>query len=171
MEEKVGQTYIGYINGVSNFGFFVELDNTVEGLVHIRTLRDDYYVFDATSQKLMGERTKTEFKLGQKVEVKLVSVDMLEYVVNFELKKDKKNNRNRYRKDHTSNGRNRNNDNKKFTDRTKGKKSDDKKPAVKKVDENTNKKSTNTKVNNSNKKNVKNKNRRKGKSERKNSKS
>lgn len=169
MEEKVGQTYIGYISGVSNFGFFVELDNTVEGLVHIRTLRDDYYVFDGTAQKLIGERTKTEYKLGQKVEVKLVSVDMLEYVVNFELKRDKKANRNRYQKEFNSNGRNRNNDKKKNTDRTKVKKSEDKKPSVKKADDTAKKKTTGIKAN---KPNVnKNKRRRKGKSERKNSKS
>ena len=122
MEEKVGQTYIAYISGVANFGFFVELDNTVEGLVHIRTLRDDYYIFDAPSQKLIGERTKREFKLGQKVEVKLVDVDMVEYVVNFELKKKKY-----YKKHHNNknngNNRNKNNRNKdnKETDKNKSK--------------------------------------------------
>lgn len=90
MEDKVGESYVAYISGVSNFGFFVELDNTVEGLVHIRSLKDDYYIFDPSAQKLIGERTNREFKIGQKVSVKLVSVDMIEYVVNFELKKEKK---------------------------------------------------------------------------------
>lgn len=103
MEDKIGQSYIGYINGVTKFGFFVELDNTVEGLVHIRDLKDDYYVFDSQAQKLLGERTKKEYKLGQKVEVKLVGVDMVEYVVNFKLKKEKK--RKRRRKPNQKNNR------------------------------------------------------------------
>lgn len=151
MQDKVGQSYIGYINGVANFGFFVELDNTVEGLVHIRTLRDDYYVFDAPSQKLMGDHTKREFKLGQKVKVKLVSVDMVEYVVNFELEKEKK-----YTKKRINNNRN--------------------KPKLK-AKENVTKTSskTNTNKDGNNKtqsnKNKKRRRRRKSASERKNSKS
>ncbi|CAM3617867.1 ribonuclease R [Erysipelothrix urinaevulpis] len=90
MEDKVGSSYIGYISGVANFGFFVELDNTVEGLVHIRSLKDDFYNYDAQAQKLVGERGNNEYKLGQKVSVNLVSVDMVESVVNFELKKVRK---------------------------------------------------------------------------------
>lgn len=85
MQDKVGERFIAYISGVSNFGMYVELPNTVEGLIHVRTLRDDYYTFDATSQKLIGERTKKEFSVGQKLNVKLVSVDELEWVVNFEI--------------------------------------------------------------------------------------
>ena len=84
MEDKVGEVYMGYISGVSNFGIFVELPNTVEGLVHVRNLKDDFYQYDATAQKMIGERTKKTYAIGQKVKVKLMSVDMLEHVVNFE---------------------------------------------------------------------------------------
>lgn len=83
MQDKVGEIYIGYISGVSNYGIFVELPNTVEGLVHVRDLNDDYYVFDAPSQKMIGERKGKTYSIGQKVKVKLVSVDNVENVINF----------------------------------------------------------------------------------------
>lgn len=91
MQDKVGERYVGYVSGVTNFGIFVELGNTVEGLIHMRDMKDDYYFFDASSQKLIGERTGVEYRLGMKVDVELVSVDMVEHVVNFKLlKKNKK---------------------------------------------------------------------------------
>ena len=90
MEAKIGETYIGYVSGVMNFGMFVELPNTIEGLVHVRTLRDDFYQFDMKTQKLIGEHSNKSYAIGQKVNVKLVSVDMVEYVINFELIRDRK---------------------------------------------------------------------------------
>ena len=90
MQDKVGERYVGYISGVTNFGIFVELANTVEGLIHVRDMKDDYYFFDPSSQKLMGERTGVEYRLGKRVEVELVSVDMVEHVVNFKLIKEKR---------------------------------------------------------------------------------
>lgn len=90
MADKVGETYVGYISGVSGFGMFVELDNTIEGLVHVRTMRDDYYTFDAKAQKLIGESGQNVYAIGQKVKVKLVSVDQEEYVVNFELIRERR---------------------------------------------------------------------------------
>ncbi|QIK69342.1 ribonuclease R [Erysipelothrix sp. HDW6C] len=85
MQDKVGETFIGYISGVTNFGIFVELPNTVEGLIHVRTLNDDFYQYDAMAQKMIGERTKQVYSIGQKLKVKLVSVDKIEHVVNFEI--------------------------------------------------------------------------------------
>ncbi len=85
MQDKVGQVFTGFVSGVSGFGMFIELPNTVEGLVHVRTLRDDFYTFDAGAQKLIGERSNNVYALGQKVQVKLVSIDMNEFVINFEL--------------------------------------------------------------------------------------
>ncbi|QIK56760.1 ribonuclease R [Erysipelothrix sp. HDW6A] len=85
MLDKVGETFVGYISGVTNFGIFVELPNTVEGLVHVRTLKDDYYEYNATAQKMVGERTKTTYSIGQKVKVKCVEIDMAEWVIHFEL--------------------------------------------------------------------------------------
>ena len=106
MEDKVGETYVGYISGVANFGFFVELPNTVEGLVRARDLKDDYYVFDGIGQKLIGERTKKMFSIGQKLKVKVESVDMVENVVNFKVIEERKPRRGR-KEQHTSRERRR----------------------------------------------------------------
>ena len=96
MKDKVGEKFIAYISGVSNFGMFVELPNTIEGMIHVRTMRDDYYTFHATSQKMIGERTKKEYAVGQKLNVKLVSVDELDWVVNFEIIRERRKGRPKY---------------------------------------------------------------------------
>lgn len=90
MSNKIGEEYVGFISGISNFGIFVELPNTVEGLIHVRNLNDDFYTFDGPSQKMIGERTGRTYSIGQKLKVKLVSVDDLEHVVNFEIIGQKK---------------------------------------------------------------------------------
>jgi len=70
MEDKVGKTYSGSISGVTSFGFFVELTPFfVEGLVHIKTLQDDYYLYDEIHHKLVGQRLKRVFRLGDPVDV------------------------------------------------------------------------------------------------------
>jgi len=70
MEDKVGKTYSGLISGVTSFGFFVELTPFfVEGLVHIKTLEGDYYLYDEIHHKLVGQRLKRVFQLGDPVDV------------------------------------------------------------------------------------------------------
>lgn len=64
MARYVGETFEGVISGVANWGFYVELPNTVEGLVHISELRDDYYIFDETKYELTGEMTKKNLQAG-----------------------------------------------------------------------------------------------------------
>ena len=78
MMDYVGNEYEGIISSITNFGFYVELDNTIEGLVPIRTLKDDFYYFDEMTMKLVGERTKRVFELGMrvKVRVEVVSVEL-----------------------------------------------------------------------------------------------
>ena len=77
MADKVGDSFDGYITGVTAFGLFVELiEHFVEGLVHVSTLADDYYRFDDQARVLFGERTKRVFRLGDKVRVQVVRVDM-----------------------------------------------------------------------------------------------
>ena len=78
MMDYVGNEYEGIISSITNFGFYVELDNTIEGLVPIRTLKDDFYCFDEMTMKLVGERTKRVFELGMrvKVRVEVVSVEL-----------------------------------------------------------------------------------------------
>ena len=70
MADKVGEIYCGIISGVASFGFFVELTSFfVEGLVHIKTLSDDYYLYDEIHHRLAGKRLKKVFQLGDKVDV------------------------------------------------------------------------------------------------------
>ncbi len=86
MQEYVGETFTGVVGSVASFGLFIELEETqVEGLVHISTLKDDYYNFDAGKQRLIGERTNAGFGLGDKVKVRVVRVDMEQRKIEFEL--------------------------------------------------------------------------------------
>jgi len=77
MEDKVGSEFDGFISGVTSFGFFVELkDYFVEGLVHVSTLADDYYIFDEKRHSLIGESKKRVFRLSDEVRVRLKNVDI-----------------------------------------------------------------------------------------------
>lgn len=77
MADKVGDVYDGYITGVAAFGLFVELiDHYVEGLVHVTTMADDYYRFQEQAHSLFGENTKKQYRLGDKIRVQIVRVDM-----------------------------------------------------------------------------------------------
>lgn len=84
MQPFVGEIFEGLISGVTSFGFFVQLANTVEGLVHISTLTDDFYHFIQPAYTLRGEHTHRQFRLGDKVRVKLVRVDPDERQLDFE---------------------------------------------------------------------------------------
>ena len=88
MAKHIGETFEGVISGVSNWGFYVELPNTVEGLVRISELRDDYYIFDEQHYELVGEMTRKTFKLGQPIRVQVASTDRLLRTVDFILPRD-----------------------------------------------------------------------------------
>ncbi len=85
MQDKIGETYTGVISTVTNFGMFVELENTVEGLVHVSYLVDDYYHFDDRAQALIGERTAKMYRVGDEVKVKVINVNLDDRAVDFEL--------------------------------------------------------------------------------------
>jgi ribonuclease R len=86
MMDKIGEEFEGIISAVTSFGFFVELaDIYVEGLVHISNLGQDYYHFDPTSHCLIGERTNSRFRLGDRVKIKVVQVNLDEKKIDFEL--------------------------------------------------------------------------------------
>jgi len=85
MERHVGETFPGIISGVTAFGLFVALENTVEGLVHVSTLSDDYYEFQEKMMALLGRHTNRQLKLGDAVTVKLVRVNVAERNIDFEL--------------------------------------------------------------------------------------
>lgn len=86
ISDRVGEEFEGVITAVTGFGLFVELkDVYVEGLVHISSLQNDYYQFDPVKHRLTGERTRRSFRLGDKLYVRVVGVDLDERKVDFEL--------------------------------------------------------------------------------------
>ncbi len=88
MTDRIGEDFDGIISGVTNFGIFVELGETyVDGLVHITALGNDYYHFDPVHHRLLGERTRQVFRLGDSVRVRLIRVDLDELKIDFELAK------------------------------------------------------------------------------------
>ncbi|MBM6837984.1 RNB domain-containing ribonuclease, partial [Clostridium saudiense] len=76
MMDRIGEEFEGIISSVTSFGIFVELPNTVEGLVHITDLDDDYYVYDEQHLMLLGQRTKNIYRLGDSVKVVCSRVDI-----------------------------------------------------------------------------------------------
>ena len=89
MEFHIGECFDGVISGVTNWGFYVELPSTVEGLVHVTSLKDDYYRFDEKHYELVGEVTNRRYRLGQKVRVRCMGVDRIANSVEFVVTKKK----------------------------------------------------------------------------------
>ena len=85
MLDKIGEEFEGIISGVTSFGMFVELENTVEGMVHLSHLTDDYYHFHERHMALIGERTARIFRIGDEVRVRVREVNMDDHTVGFEL--------------------------------------------------------------------------------------
>lgn len=83
MERRIGEVFDVVISGISNYGFYVELPDTVEGMVHVSELDGDYYVFDEAHYELVGERTRKRFKLGQPIRVQVVAVDRYLKTIDF----------------------------------------------------------------------------------------
>lgn len=89
MKDRIGEIFEGMISSVTGFGAFVELPNTIEGLVHITSFRDDYYIYDEDRLILIGERNKKIYRLGDKLKVLCSKVDILSREVYFEIVEDK----------------------------------------------------------------------------------
>ena len=85
MEERIGQVFEGVISGVQEWGFYVELPNTIEGLVHVTSLTDDFYHYEEATYEMAGERTNKRYKLGQKVKVMAVNTDKILRTIDFRL--------------------------------------------------------------------------------------
>lgn len=88
MSQHIGDIYQGVISGVTNWGLYVELPNTVEGLVHINELQGDYFIFDEEHMELVGDLTGIRYKLGQKVCVKVAGTDKITRTIDFILWED-----------------------------------------------------------------------------------
>ena len=85
MLDKIGEEYEGIISSVTNFGLFVELENTIEGLVHVSYMTDDYYRFDDRQMMMIGEHTGKQYRIGAEVTVRVVAVKPEESAIDFEL--------------------------------------------------------------------------------------
>jgi ribonuclease R len=83
MKQFIGDVFDGIISGVTGFGMFIELDNTVEGLIRLDNMNDDYYNYDEVNLKLTGEHTGKTYQLGDKIKVVLVSVNVNEKQIDF----------------------------------------------------------------------------------------
>ncbi len=95
MEGHIGEEYDGTISSVMNFGLFVQLDNMIEGLVHISEIKGDYYTFDETTHTLRGEKKGKMYKLGQKVRVVVTNASKENSTIDFNLVEGNKNGNNK----------------------------------------------------------------------------
>lgn len=105
MMDHIGEIYEGIISGVQEFGFFVELDNTIEGLVKVENIKGDYYTFNSDMMALIGKKSKNKYSFGDKVTVKVVRADKDRSEVDFEIydEKEKLNNNNNKNKNKNNN--------------------------------------------------------------------
>lgn len=85
MADKIGEEYDGIISSVTNFGLFVELPNTIEGLVHVSYMTDDYYRFDERHFAMIGERTGNVYRIGDEITIRVVKVNKDERAIDFEI--------------------------------------------------------------------------------------
>ncbi|HHZ01769.1 MAG TPA: ribonuclease R [Tissierellia bacterium] len=85
MYDKVGEEYEGVVSGVTSFGMFVELDNTVEGLVHISNMVDDYYIYDNEKKELYGQGSNKTYRIGDTVKIRVINVSIEKAEIDFEL--------------------------------------------------------------------------------------
>ena len=93
MESHIGEEYEGTISSVTNFGFFVELENLVEGLVHVNSLKGDYYNYVPELLSLIGKSTKKTYRVGDKVKIKVINASKENALIDFEIVKEEKHDR------------------------------------------------------------------------------
>lgn len=85
MLDKVGEEFEGIISSVTSFGMFVELENTVEGMIRLSDMHDDYYLYHEKLHALIGERTSRIYRIGDEVKVRVTRVNLDEHTIDFEL--------------------------------------------------------------------------------------
>ena len=85
MMDKIGEEFKGIISSLTSFGIFVQLENTIEGLVHFSNMLDDYYHFDEEKFHIIGERTNRLYKLGDEVTIKVISVNIAKRNIDFQI--------------------------------------------------------------------------------------
>ncbi len=85
MMEHIGESFEGVISGVTSWGMYVELPNTIEGMIRVSEMNDDYYIYDEEHYQMVGEHTKKVYKLGQTVIVEVVNADKIQRTIDFAL--------------------------------------------------------------------------------------
>ena len=85
MESKIGEEYKGIISSITSFGMFVELENTVEGLIRFENLGNEYFIYDEDKKRLIGERTNKIYKIGDRVKIKVTNANKLLRQIDFEI--------------------------------------------------------------------------------------
>ena len=88
MSERIGEEYIGIVSSVTNFGLFVQLENTIEGLVHFNVMDDDFYRFDEENYYIIGERTNKIYRLGDTVKIEVIGADVSKRNIDFRIVDD-----------------------------------------------------------------------------------
>ena len=84
MAQHIGETFEGVISSITKWGVYVELPNTIEGLIHVTNMYDDHYNYIEESYEMVGEHTGRTYKLGQTVEVRVIGTNRLERTIDFE---------------------------------------------------------------------------------------
>ena len=90
MRNFFGQEFEGVISGITKWGIYVELPNTVEGLVHVTNMTDDHYDYDEEHYQMIGSHHRKTYKLGQKVRVKMIDCDEISRTIDFRFVKERK---------------------------------------------------------------------------------
>ena len=85
MSDKIGQEFEGVISSITKWGVYVQIENGAEGMIGLRSLKDDYYQLDIKHYCLVGQKTKTKYTLGDQIKVKLVSTNIDKQNIDFEL--------------------------------------------------------------------------------------
>lgn len=89
MESKIGEEYEGIVSSVTNFGIFVELDNTVEGLIRYEKLGDEYFIYNEEKRQAIGEHTRKVYQIGDKVKIRVANASKLMRQIDFEICEEK----------------------------------------------------------------------------------
>ena len=89
MQAHIGEEFEGVISGITKWGMYVELPNTIEGLIHVANMRDDHYNYDESRYEMVGERTGKVYKLGQEVRVRVADTDRLMRTIDFVIAKER----------------------------------------------------------------------------------
>ena len=92
MEEHIGECYNAIIDSVTSYGFYVELENLVEGLVHVNNLKGDYYEYVPELLSLIGKSTKKTYRIGDKVYVRCINASKETSLIDFEIVEEKNGN-------------------------------------------------------------------------------